>query len=53
MFWKFFYTLAAVSGLSYSIKYFIGLLPADNFTLGIYCLALALMCAREAIRRKD
>ena len=53
MFWKIFYTLAAACGMFYSIAYFAELLPADNFTLGLYCLGWALMCAGEAIRRKD
>ena len=53
MFWKVFYTLAAVSGLFYSIMYFAEVLPADNVTLGMYCLGWAFMCAGEAIRRKD
>ena len=53
MFWKVFYALAAVSGVFYSIMYFAGVLPANNVTLGMYCLGWALMCASEAIRRKD
>ena len=53
MFWKTFYTLAAVCGLFYSIMYFSEALSADNFTLGMYCLGWTFMCAGEAIRRKD
>ena len=53
MFWKFFYAFAAVWGVFYSILYFAEVLPVDNFTLGLYCLGWALMCAGEAIRRKD
>ena len=53
MFWKVTYALCAVSGLIYSMMYFAGALPADNFTLGMYCLGWASMCAAEAIRRKD
>ena len=53
MLWKIFYTLAAACGVFYSFMYFIGALPADNFTLGMYCLGFSLMCAGEAIRRKD
>lgn len=52
MFWKIFYALAAVFGLLYSIMYFAEALPADNVTLGMYCLGWAFMCAGEAIRRK-
>ena len=53
MFWKIFYTLAAAWGLFYSIVYFAEVLPADNFTLGMYCLGWTFMCAGEAIRRRD
>ena len=52
MFWKIFYALAAVFGAFYSIMYFAEVLPADNFTLGMYCFGWTLMCAGEAIRRK-
>lgn len=53
MFWKIFYALAAACGVFYSFMYFAEALPADNITLGIYCLGWALMCAREAFQRKD
>ena len=53
MFWKIFYALAAVFGAFYSIVYFAEVLPADNITLGMYCFGWTLMCASEAVRRKD
>ena len=53
MFWKVFYTLAAAAGVFYGFMYFAEVLPADNFTLGMYCLAWSFMCISEAARRKD
>lgn len=53
MFWKTFYTLAAIAGVFYSFMYFTGALPADNITLSMYCFGWALMCAKEAFERKD
>ena len=51
MFWKIFYALAGAYGMYYSIMYFAGKLPADNITLGMYCLGLSCVALGEALRR--
>ena len=47
---KIFYAIAAGGGLFYSIMYFAEVLPADNFTLGMYCLGFSFMAFGEALR---
>ena len=47
---KIFYTLAGVCGVFYSIMYFAEVQPADNFTLGMYCLGFSCMALREVLR---
>lgn len=52
IFWKVFYTLAAIYMCISGFMYWHQLVPADNITLAIYSWVIAFTWLAEAIRRE-